>query len=123
MIIRVTTRCPAEKDEGQQDEIQSVRSTIKSRALRSISWPSTVAGGLRQRRKQYCDTGDKAARPAGYRAVPTGAVPAILRHYDTYYGGVIPEEWFAGYLKALEERDALRELRAVTTGYGKRGAD
>lgn len=38
-------------------------------------------------------------------------------YYEMFYGGIILEEWFVGYLQVLEECDVLCELCVVIIGY------
>lgn len=62
-------------------------------------------------------------------AVPTlqslgfsvAAVPTVILsntpHYPTLHGGPIPLDWFSGYLRDLQARDALAHVRTILVGY------
>ncbi|UJF23795.1 pyridoxal kinase [Suttonella sp. R2A3] len=70
----------------------------------------------------YGTVGNNAAMPTlddlGHRAI---AVPSVLLSntpfYGTNAGGIISDEWFAGYLRDIDLRGAIEPLRAIITGY------
>lgn len=70
----------------------------------------------------YGTVGNNAARPTfEHFGLRVCTVPTVLLSntplYDTVHGGTIPQEWFTGYLKDLENRRALAHVRAIVLGY------
>lgn len=70
----------------------------------------------------YGTVGNCAAMPTlhdlGQRAI---AVPSVLLSNTPFYatnaGGIISDEWFAGFLRDIDLRGAINPLRAIITGY------
>lgn len=70
----------------------------------------------------YGHVGNSAAMPIfqthGLRALN---IPTVLFSntplYPTCHGGVIPDDWFEGYLNAMSERDMLPTCKAIVLGY------
>ncbi|BDD51462.1 MULTISPECIES: PfkB family carbohydrate kinase [Phytobacter] len=70
----------------------------------------------------YGSVGNSIALPAlTQHGIHALAVPTFLLsntpHFPASYGGEIPDAWFHGYLRAIEERGQAGSLQAVLTGY------
>lgn len=70
----------------------------------------------------YGCVGNSIAIPTLQRmGLITAAVPTVMfsntPHYPTLFGGVVPDEWFKGYLQGLDDRGASQQAQAILVGY------
>jgi pyridoxine kinase len=70
----------------------------------------------------YGSVGNSIAVPALHRhglnvlAIPTWLL-SNTPHFDTCYGGQIPDEWFDGYLQGITDRGLNTHVRSIILGY------
>lgn len=70
----------------------------------------------------YGRVGNNVAVPTLHNAgLAVAPVPTVLLsntpHYPSIHGGVVPPEWFQGFLADLDARQSLSALQAVLIGY------
>lgn len=70
----------------------------------------------------YGHVGNNAVIPVlQHFGLTTATVPTVYYSntplYPSLYGGVIPDEWFAGFLQSLTDRDLLKTAKAILLGY------
>ena len=70
----------------------------------------------------YGFVGNNAVIPVLHKAgITVSAVPTVFYSnsplYPTLYGDKIPDEWFKGYLQALEDREILKSAQYILLGY------
>lgn len=70
----------------------------------------------------YGHVGNNAVIPVlQHFGLTTATVPTVYYSntplYPSLYGGIIPDDWFTGFLQALTDRDLLRTAKAILLGY------